>query len=563
MLLSIHVKNFALINDANITLGDGLNILTGETGAGKSILIDAVNVALGGKTAKNIVRSGADYALVELVFIENRETQISLLESMDIYPDEGTLIISRRVFNGRSVCKINDETVTAAKIRNVTELLIDIHGQHEHQSLLNKIKHLEILDEYCRDKFGDTMNKLEAAYNEYTRLGNELDNFEIADNERFREIDILKYEINEITAASLKEGEEEELINEFRKLSNGRTIAEALNEALNLIGYDSYDGSGEHIGRAVKYLKDACLLDTALEDITSQLESADDILSGVCRDIKEYTDSLVYDPKTLADIEKRLDIIHNMQAKYGSTIDKILSALSEKQSRLDMLEQFEVQRAKVEDAYVEAESKVMAYAAQISNIRKKESVVLTELIKQALKDLNFLDVQFYMNFSKKDSVSRNGYDELEFLISTNPGEELKPLGQVASGGELSRIMLAIKTVLADSDDIETLIFDEIDTGISGRTAQKVAEKLALIALRHQVICITHLPQIAAMADNHFRIIKTVENGKTVTKISELAASEQIEELARLLGGAVITDTVLNNAREMKSLVNDIKKQILK
>lgn len=561
MLLSIHVKNFALINDANITLGDGLNILTGETGAGKSILIDAVNVALGGKTAKTVVRSGADSALVELVFIENREERIALLETMDIYPEDGTIIISRRVFNGRSVCKINDETVTAAKIRKATELLIDIHGQHEHQSLLNKSKHLEILDEYCRDKFGDIKDKLEDAYKEYTRLGDELDNFEINDDERLREIDFLKYEINEITAASLKEGEEEELTNEFRKLSNGRSIAQHLSEAVSLIGYDSYDGAGERIGRAVKYLREASQLDSDLEEITSQLESVDDILSCVCRDINEYTDNLVYDPKTLSEIEKRLDVIHNMQAKYGSTVEKILSALEEKQNRLDMLAQFEVRKAEVEDAYVEAESKVMAYASQISNIRKKESVVLTELIKQTLKDLNFLEVQFYMNFSKKDGVGRNGYDELEFLISTNPGEELKPLGQVASGGELSRIMLAIKTVLADSDDIETLIFDEIDTGISGRTAQKVAEKLGLIAIKHQVICITHLPQIAAMADNHFRIMKTVENGKTVTKINELDVSEQTEELARLLGGAVITDAVLNNAREMKNLVTDFKNKI--
>ncbi len=561
MLLSIHVKNFALIDDANITLGDGLNILTGETGAGKSILIDAVNVALGGKTAKTVVRNGADSALVELVFIENREERIALLEALDIYPEDGAIIVSRRVFNGRSVCKINDETVTAAKIRKATELLIDIHGQHEHQSLLNKSKHLEILDEYCRDKFGDIKDKLEEAYKEYTRLGNELDEFEINDDERIREIDFLKYEINEITAASLREGEEEELTNEFRKLSNGRSIAEALNEAVNLIGYDSFDGAGERVGRAVKYLRDACTLDADLEDIAGQLESADDILSCVCRDIKEYTDNLVYDPKTLSDIEKRLDIIHNMQAKYGASIEKILTAKEEKENRLDMLEQFEVRKAEVEDAYVEAESKVIAYASRISSIRQKESVVLTELIKKTLKDLNFLEVQFYMNFSKRDGVGRNGYDELEFLISTNPGEELKPLAQVASGGELSRIMLAIKTVLADSDDIETLIFDEIDTGISGRTAQKVAEKLGLIAVKHQVICITHLPQIAAMADNHFRIIKTVENGKTVTKIAELDAFEQTEELARLLGGAVITDAVLNNAREMKNLVNDFKNKI--
>lgn len=561
MLLSIHVKNFALIDDANITLGDGLNILTGETGAGKSILIDAVNVALGGKTGRNAVRNGADSAFVELVFAEEDEARIEMLGMMDIYPEDGTIIVTRRIFNGRSVGKINDETVTASKLRAVTSLLIDIHGQHEHQSLLSRTKHLEILDEYCGGKIEGIKAELEEAYKEYVRLGNELDNFEIKEDERIREADFLKYEINEIEKASLREGEEEELTNEFRKLSNGRSIAEALSEALSLIGYDSYDGAGEHIGRAEKYIREASQLDSGLEQISAQLESVDDILIGVCRDINEYTDSLVYDAGRLSEIEKRLDQIHDLQAKYGSTVESIMQKLDEKQERLMMLEQFETRKTETEDAYVEAESRVMAYASQISEIRKKEAVILTELVKNTLRDLNFLEVRFYMNFSKKDEVTRNGYDDLEFLISTNPGEELKPLGQVASGGELSRIMLAIKTVLADTDDIETLIFDEIDTGISGRTAQKVAEKLEVIAKSHQVICITHLPQIAAMADNHFRILKTIKNGKTVTEIEALDEAEQIKELARLLGGAEITDTVFENAREMKRLVNEYKNKI--
>ena len=561
MLLSIHVKNFALIDDANITLGNGLNILTGETGAGKSILIDAVNVALGGKTGKNAVRNGEDSAFVELVFWEDDKARLELLSAMDICPEDGTIIVSRRILNGRSIGKINDETVTASKLRAVTALLIDIHGQHEHQSLLSKTKHLEILDEYCGEKLKKIKEKLEEAYKEYVKLGNELDSFEIKEDERIREADFLKYEINEIKKASLREGEEEELTNEFRKLSNGRSIAEALNEVLSLIGYDSFDGAGEKLVRALKHIREACQLDSQLEQISGQLEAADDILTDVCRDISEYSDLLVYDSGRLSELEKRLDLIHDLQAKYGPTIEKIIYRLEEKQERLELLEQFEIRKAETEDAYIEAESKVMAYASQISEIRKKESIILTGLVKNTLKDLNFLEVQFYMNFSKKDEVTRIGYDDLEFLISTNPGEELKPLAQVASGGELSRIMLAIKTVLADSDDIDTLIFDEIDTGISGRTAQKVAEKLKVIAKSHQVICITHLPQIAAMADNHFRILKTVKSGKTVTRIESLDESEQTLELARLLGGAEITDTVLENAREMKRLVNEYKNKI--
>ena len=341
-------------------------------------------------------------------------------------------------------------------------------------------------------------------------------------------------------------------------MSNGRSIIEALNEAVKLIGYDSYDGAGENVSKAVRFVKNAAELDESLNDISQQLESADDIISGICRDINTYMESFVYDEKELLEIEKRLDIIHGLQAKYGATYEKISAGLSDRQTRLEMLEQFEERKAAIEDAYVEAESKVIGYASQISAIRKREAAVLTELIKSTLKDLNFLDVRFKIDFSKKDGVGRNGFDEVEFLISTNPGEELKPLAQVASGGELSRIMLAIKTVLADSDDIETLIFDEIDTGISGRTAQKVAEKLGLIAAKHQVICITHLPQIAAMADTHFRILKTVEDSKTVTKIEKLNDVQQTEELARLLGGAAITGAVMENAREMKKLVKEYK-----
>lgn len=559
MLSTIHVKNFALIDEANVNLESGLNILTGETGAGKSILIDAVNAALGGKVSRDCIGKHGDYALIELVFVVEDPDRIELLRKEEVYPEEdGTLILSRRITDTRNVCRINDVTVTMSKLRSVTGHLIDIHGQHEHQSLLDHRKHLEILDEFAVYQVENIKRELSEAYRSYRKSRLALDQYAMDEDKRLREMDFLQFEIQEIEDAHLIDGEEEELAARFKKMSNAGRIVEKLSEVMESIGYDSRDGAGEQINRGLRALMPLASLDEAIEGFGAQLEDVDSILGGLCREINDYLSEMNFDGREMDEVERRLDQIRSLQTKYGSDYEKVMESLKEKKDRLTELSEFEVRKAAAEKEYAEAKELAEKLAGELSAIRKVEAYHLTEAIRTALVDLNFLEVQFSMDFHRTESLSANGFDEMEFLISTNPGEELKPLGQVASGGELSRIMLAIKAVLADVDQIETLIFDEIDTGISGRTAQKVSEKLCYIGRNHQVICITHLPQIAAMADSHYRIEKGVSGGRTVTRIDRLNKNQEIEELARLLGGAVITDTVMESAGEMKELASKKK-----
>lgn len=557
MLLNLHVKNIALIDEADVNLSEGLNILTGETGAGKSILIDAVNLALGIKSSRGLLRDSDPSASVELLFSVDGKEKREALQALGVTVEEdGSVLITRKIHQGKSVCRINDETVTVSKLRAATGLLIDIHGQHEHQSLLHKTKHLEILDAYARHQEAQVREELTSAYRVYAAAEKERKAFEIGEEERIRELDFLSYEINELKSAGLKEGEIPELEARFKRLSNSGRIMENLSKAMEYAGNDG--GAGELIGRAVRALSEAANYDGELSGLLSQAEEAEGIMSDLIRDLAGYGSSLEFDSGELEQTEKRLDFLHNLQMKYGETYEEMMEALAQKEARLEELADFDERRQAAEQAFENARERVYAAAEALSKIRKVEAFHLTESIRSALVDLNFLDVQFSMEFTRLEKVTPNGYDEMEFLISTNPGEDLKPLSQVASGGELSRIMLAIKAVLADTDEIGTLIFDEIDAGISGRTAQKVSEKLNDIGRSHQVICITHLPQIAAMADSHYKIEKTVKNGRTVTEVTKLKPEEEIAELCRLLGGAAITEAVEENAREMKELAKTYK-----
>lgn len=554
MLLELHVRNLALIEQADVEFGEGLNILTGETGAGKSIIIGSVNLALGQKAPRDIIRNGADYAYVELIFSVDEEKR-KLLEDLEVCPDEdGLLIITRKLFPSRSISKINDETVTAAKLRKVTGLLIDIHGQHEHQSLLHAAKHLEILDIYAKAQTEPLKSELRSVYQTYRELQSALAKAGEDRDSRKREADFLQFEIEEIENAAVKAGEEEALTEEYRRYSNGRRIIESLSAA-----YDAVESDG--IGRALHQVGEVAAYDRQIKAIQDQLFDAEAILNDIHHAIGDYLEEVTFDEEELDRIEKRLDLIHNLQMKYGDTAEKIQKALEEKKARLELLEHFDEYRAKTEKEYEKTVRQLDLLCGKLSEARKAAAVSLTEKIRKGLVDLNFLDVQFSMEFCRLEQYTAGGYDGAEFVISTNPGEPMRSLGMVASGGELSRIMLAIKTVLADSDEIPSLIFDEIDTGISGRTAQKVSEKLAIISKNHQVICITHLPQIAAMADCHFEIAKQTAGGKTTTQIHELNREKMVQELARLLGGVEITDAVRQNAGEMKELAARIKEQV--
>lgn len=556
MLISLHVKNLALLEEAEVEFGNGLNILSGETGAGKSIIIGSINLALGEKVPKEMLREQAEYALVELVFQVEDEEQIRQLKEMDIYPENGEIIMSRKITASRSVGKINSETVSASCMRNVASLLIDIHGQHEHQSLLHKKKHLEILDEFAGDKLAEKKKILKKCYQKYQETLEE-QKHALQDGEgRERELSFLEYEIKEISEANLIPGEDEELEIAYRKMANNRSIMEAAGNAYEMTGGTS--SATEQIGRALRELQSAAEYDPEVGELSGQLEEIDNLLNDFNRELSGYMSDGEFDEEAFYETEKRLDVVNHLKDKFGGSIEAVLRAKEEKEERFSHLQDYEEYLTQLEKRLNEAETELSAISEEVSQIRQKSAKKLVKQVKEALVDLNFLDVNFVMEFTDAGKYTANGKDEAEFLISTNPGEPLKPLGKVASGGELSRIMLAIKTILAESDRIETLIFDEIDAGISGRTAQMVAEKMNVIGKNHQVICITHLPQIAAMADNHFLISKQVVNNGTFSNIVRLQEEESVTELARMLGGVKITDTVMESAKEMKELASAAK-----
>ena len=550
MLINLHVKNLALIDEADVFFDEGLNILTGETGAGKSILLGSINLALGAKASRDILGKHGDYASVELLFQVDAST-VSALAAKDIFVTDNQVLISRKFTENRNIMKINGENVTLATVRDITSLLIDIHGQHEHQSLIYPANHLQILDRYARHELEPAMKEYSKAYEEYRTLGHRLSEFDMDEEQRKRNLDFLEYEINEIEAAAIHPGEDERLEAEYRRAKNSRKIAEALAQAEECVNSDDCDNATELIGRAYKAVSEVMQYDEAMEGLASQLSDIESLISDFERELSAYMSGLEFDEEKYSQLEERLDVINNLKAKHGGSIENVLAALEAKKQKYDFLNEYEANRRLVLAELEKSYDKLVKTADNISKIRKEAAAGLEKEITQALMELNFLSVDFRIDFKPLEKPSANGMDHVEYLISVNPGEEPKPLAKVASGGELSRIMLAIKTVLADQDEIDTLIFDEIDTGISGRTAQMVANKLDQIARKRQVICITHLPQIAAMAKKHFGIIKSIRDNKTVTNITELDYDGSVMELARMLGGDSITDTAVSNARELK------------
>lgn len=561
MLVHLHVKNLALIEEAEVEFGPGLNILTGETGAGKSILLGSMQLILGGKTSRNMIRENADYALVELLFQLENPRVLKKLEDLDLYPEEGQILLSRKIMDGRSISKINGETCTVGQMKAAAVCLLDIHGQHEHQSLLYRDKQLEILDSYGRAQIFPQKTLVEEAYRQYRKSLEELNSLDIDEEQRNREMAFLEFEVTEIENAALMLGEDEELERQYKKLSNARKIMEVLQTVHTITGYEN--GAGDMTGTALREMAKVTQYDEELESLSQTLNEADSLLNDFHRELSSYLDDLVFDEETFYQVERRLDLINNLKAKYGQEISGILSYRDKQIEKLEKLRKYEEYFQAAKEKVQKAEEKLEEASYELSKIRQEYKEQLEKKVVQGLKDLNFLDVDFAIRFDRRKNYTPNGFDDVEYEISTNPGEMRKPLGQIVSGGELSRIMLALKAILADRDEIETLIFDEIDTGISGRTAQKVSEKMAVIGKHHQVLCITHLPQIAAMADTHFEIEKHVKGSETTTQIHPLNEEDSVKELARLLGGAEITAAVLENAKEMKELAQVHKNTRLK
>lgn len=558
MLAHLHVKNLALIEEIEVEFGPGLNILTGETGAGKSILLGSMQLILGGKTSKNMIRENAPYALVELLFQVENEKAAAALRELDIYPEDGQVLLSRKIMEGRSISKINGETCTVGRMKEAAACLLDIHGQHEHQSLLYADKQLAILDAYGREAILPVKGKVRTAYREYRNCLRELQSMNMDEEQRNREAAFLEFEIKEIEKAQLREGEDEELESLYKKMNHARQIVDSLQLVHALTGYDNGEGAGETVGKALREISRVTAFDREISPMEEILGNVDSLLNDFNRELSAYLDGFSFEEDVFYEMERRLDQINGLKAKYGSHISEILAYQEVQKEKLEKLHRYEENYRSLKEMAAEKEEILEKLSDELSKIRKQYSRQLEEKVMDGLKDLNFQEVNFAITFSRKKNYTDNGFDEVEYEISTNPGESLKPLGKIVSGGELSRIMLALKAILADRDRIETLIFDEIDTGISGRTAQKVSEKMAVIGQHHQVLCITHLPQIAAMADSHFEIEKHLQGTETITQIHVLKEHDSIRELARLLGGAEITPAVLENAKEMKELAQKQK-----
>ena len=557
MLQNLHVKNLALIDESEVELHYGMNVLTGETGAGKSIIIGSINLALGEKIPREMLRDNDKPALVELLFVVDRQETKEKLRELDVELTDDTVLLSRKISAGRAVGRVNGETVSVSRMKEIAGLLIDIHGQNEHQSLSNKKKHLEMIDAYGKKELTPLKDNVRKLYHTYSRLKEEWDGANLDTGQRQREASLLEYEVQEITEADLKVGEDEDLEEDFKRFSNGKKILEAVNHAYEITGAEMESASSA-IGRAVRELSMVSSYDKTVESLESQLLEIDSLLSDFNRDLSGYLDENDFDEATFYEMEKRLDVINHLKSKYGETIEEILGALDEKSARLEQLQDYDAYLDKLKQQLSKGTEELRQASKELSDARKKVAEQFTKEVKQALGDLNFLHVEFEMPFEETPDFTPNGMDDAQFMISTNPGEPIKPLVKVASGGEMSRIMLAIKTVMAESDDIECLIFDEIDAGISGRTAQMVSEKMNVLSRNHQIIVITHLPQIAAMADSHYLIEKSVNQEVTTSHIFPLEEEDAVKELARMLGGVEITDAVLENAKEMKALAYRMK-----
>ena len=553
MLYSLHVKNLALIKEQEIEFSKGLNILTGETGAGKSVIIGSVNLALGGKADASLIRTGEEYALVELVFGVDNDLQRQRLKEMDIPVEEdGTLILQRKIMQGRSVSKIGGESVSARQLKDISGILINIHGQNDHQELLHKKKHIEILDDYCQAELAGLFAELGTSYSHMRDLEKELSETDIDESARIREQELLEYEIGEIEDAALVAGEDEELESSYRKMVNAQKISGAVYQTAAMVNSkEGEESASDLVGRAVREISSVVSYDEALEDLLSQLTDIENLLGDFGHQISDYIADLEFDDEKFRTTEDRLNTINHLKDKYGGSIEAVLKYLDDKSKRLDALSDLGAHRDKLMKELAKEKEKALLLCKKISDVRKEGAKGLSEKLRAALVDLNFLDVRFEIEIkSDEDKISSKGYDDAQFMISTNPGEAMRPLDQIASGGELSRIMLALKTVVADKDDISTLIFDEIDVGISGITAERVGNMMKHLGASRQIISITHLPQIACVADTAYVIEKEVRDDKTMTGIRKLDEEGRVLELARLLGGANVTDAVIESAREM-------------
>lgn len=552
MLLHLHVKNFALMDEVEVDFAEGLNILTGETGAGKSVLLGSVNLVLGAKAEKDMIRSGCEYALVELVFGLDNEAQKNAVLSMDLPVEEGNqLILQRKIMPSRSICKVCGETVTVSQLKELAPILLDVYGQHDYQSLLQPKKHLAILDSFGDASFHALLSDYREKYCEYTAVISELNQPQMSESERERELSFARFEVDEIEEADLKEGEPEELEIRLKRLENHEKITSGLSTILYLLK-DSDSPCQDALSRCVREIYAISNVDAKLDEFSTRLQQIDMDLTYLTREISDYIDGNEFDEQECRRVRERVDLYNHLMMKYGKTVKKVLAYCEETKARIAYLENLSEEGEKLIARKSELEKELLAYSMHLTEMRKKEAAKISKEIMESLLALNFLQATFEVSFTELEDFGPNGKDAVTFMISTNAGEPVKNLSSVASGGELSRIMLAIKTISARRDEINTLIFDEIDSGISGKTAWKVSEMLGTLAKDRQIIAITHLPQIAAMADVHYNIVKMQEDSYTKTEIIKTDENGLLAELARMLGGDELSDAAMENAKELRN-----------
>ena len=563
MLEHLHIKNVALITESEIDFEPGLNILSGETGAGKSMVIDSLNFALGERIGGNFVRKGEKSAVVEALFTVRDDTILKKLEQNGIKLEEDGTVLLTRTMNqsGKTICRINGSTVTVSMMRECAEGLMDIHGQHSHQSLLNTARHIQILDRFCGKKLEEEKQSFQTTYKKLKEIEKDLMQLMGDGKERVRKMDLLQFQMEEIGQAKLQIGEEEELLERRQILVNGEKIRNLTENSLLLLyhGTETESSAIDQLSRALEEVSDLAEYDNTIQNIYTTLSSVYAQMDDAVRDLKHYADTISQEPEELESVEERLQLIYGLKRKYGGSIEEILDFYQKAEKELDFLSNSEEIVQKLNKQKKNIEQELMKQAEILSNIRKEKAKQIQKNIEQQLWDLEMKHGKFAIAIEDKKEISLHGKDKVEFLISANAGEELKPLAKIASGGEMSRVMLALKTVLAEADSIEVFIFDEIDTRVSGRTAHKVAEKMALIGKSHQIICITHLPQIAAMADHHFLIEKTTQQEKTITTVKPLNEEESAHEIARLIGGAKMTQATWTAAKELKEQADAWKK----
>ena len=552
MLEHLHIRNVALIKESEISFGDGLNILTGETGAGKSMIIDSLQFALGGRAGKDFLRHGEKQAAVEALFSVQSQALTEKLAENGIAPEEdGTLLITRTLSEaGKSVCRINGSTVTVGMLKEIAEDMIDIYGQHEHQSLLNPVKHIRLLDRFCGAGFGEAMEEYKNSRQRLKDLEKQLAILIGDESQREQRMDMLLFQKEEIEAAELQEGEEDALLEQKKRLSSMERLIRLTGESVTLLydGDDRAPSACDQLGDALAKLQEAAEYDAALSPLADALADGYAAVEDCARELKREAEKQEADPEELERIEERLQLFYKLKRKYGGSIEAVLEFYEKAVQELEFLSNSSEKAAELSAEKAEEEKRLSALAETLTARRRATAEQVEEQIETALHDMEMKHARFHIQIEEKADWGADGKDKVEFLISANAGEPLKPLAKIASGGEMSRVMLALKTVLVDADEIGTFIFDEIDTGVSGRTARRVGEKMRFLGGKRQLLCITHLPQIAAMADNHFLIEKESDAGETVTRVTALHEEGAVREVARLMND--VTETTLAAAREL-------------